>query len=150
MVRVICKRPLKIRKSRPLKDQDENAHATPTLYELILVQISLPVARRSNGDCCTGSSPGSGSSRSQTFPRRQRRGKSVAVLPITGAGPRRHQPGFPITPSGHLHRYIKLSANYRNSTSLASHCQVKFLTIYLQIAIILHPALDLLPVMAAG
>ena len=49
-----------------------------------------------NGDCCTGSSPGLGSSLLQTFPRRSSQWHIMDSLPITVAGPHRLLTGFSI------------------------------------------------------
>jgi len=59
----------------------------------------LPDRSQINGNCYTGSSPGSGSLRRQTFPRQLRlSGISLALLPITVAGPRRSCTGFSMKP----------------------------------------------------
>jgi len=59
------------------------------------VKIPSPSRVGKNGDCQTGSSPGSGSSFAQTFPRFSSQWHAMSSLPITVAGPRRHYTGLP-------------------------------------------------------
>jgi len=59
------------------------------------LKIPFPIARRSNGDRQSGSSPGSSSSYTCTFPRFAPQWHFAAALAVTVAGPHRHCTGLP-------------------------------------------------------
>jgi hypothetical protein len=72
-----------------VKSQTEKAYKIDDSNNL------LPIARRSNGDCQIGSSPGSGSLLTQTFPEFSSQWHILRLLTNTVAGPRRPSTGLP-------------------------------------------------------